>query len=73
MAKLLKRLLRSEDGSISVFEGLMLAFFFVAVIVAVRFLAYSAPKPPAAPIKLEQEWPELPPREPLGPFHPLKK
>jgi hypothetical protein len=73
--KQLKRLWKSQAGSLSLFEGILLALFVVAVIVAVRLVAFSSAEPNQIrkSITVENKWPELPPRQPYEPFHPLRK
>ena len=80
MKKYFANLIRSERGSISAFEGIVLALFTVAIIVGVRLVLTSTSskvksksETSANSVNLETPWPKLDPREPIKSFHPIKK
>jgi len=68
--KHIKRLLVTDQGAISVFEGLMLAACAVAILIGMRAVTFSPAKQETRQtrsITLEEGWQGLPPAEPMGP------
>lgn len=73
MSEILKKWFYDEDGSVSFSEGVMFAFLAVAAIVAANMITFHvSSKPQRKSITIEDKWPGLPPREPIGSFHPLR-
>lgn len=72
----MKRFFVSETGSMGALEGLVLAFFAIALIVGIR-MAMFPPKPAPAkqPVAAPRQnhWPELPEYEPIHTVNPLRE